>query len=231
MAGNSPPIIDPGQPEWQRHHRLVSSQFPPIPLFEDYVDAELLAAAFEVEGRTNPRLRAEAGELYLVPEEDYVLGDGASPVMAAFTHIGKRSRFTDGSFGVYYAANSLNTALLEVKFHRERFLALTHEPPTQQVMRSYTGSIQRPLHDIRGIGYEKYHDPNLASYHHCQMFSAKLRRTKSWGLLYRSVRDPGGECVAFYRPPAVGIPIQSKHFVFHWDGKAIRHTYELTKLE
>ena len=191
----------------------------------------MLVAAFAIESRTNPRLRDQAGELSLVPRADYLLGEGASPVMAAFTHIGKPSRFKDGSFGVYYAANTVKTALAEVKFHRERFMTFTKEPPAQLVMRSYVGTLKRPLHDIRASNYKRYHNPDVATYPRCQKFSAKIRATGAWGLLNRSVRDPQGECAAIYRPPAVGIPVQGEHYVLHWDGAAISHIYKLREMK
>lgn len=229
-AGKSPPSIAPSKTGWRRHVRLVASQFPPISLFEDYVDADLLDAAFLIEARTNPRLRSEIGELSLVAKEDYVVGPGASPVMAAFTHIGKPSRFTDGSFGVYYAAKTLDTAIAEVKFHRERFLGYTQEPTMQLTMRSYVGRIRKPLLDIRAKSYKPYTNPNVNTYPRCQKFSSRLRDTTAWGLLYPSVRDKGSECVAFYRPPAAGIPLQGKHISMHWNGQSIDGVYEMKPL-
>ncbi len=115
---------------------------------------DLLQAAFLIEGRTNPRLRSQAGELSLVAKEDYVLGQDTSPVMATFTHIGKPSRFTDGSYGVYYAGITLDTAIAGVKFHRERFLRFTKVPPLQLILPSYVGNINKPLLDIRAKPYK-----------------------------------------------------------------------------
>lgn len=231
MAGKSPPTISPTRTGWRRHYRLAASQFPPISLFEDYVDADLMHAAFLIEGRTNLRLRNEAGEISLVAKEDYVLGQGATPVMAAFTHIGRTSRFTDGTFGVYYAAKALDTAITEVAFHRARFLKYTNEPPVQLTMRSYIGKLRKPLLDIRSRTYQLYLDADTKTYPRCQKFSSGLRETRAWGLLYPSVRDRGGECVALYRPPAVGIPVQGKHLAFHWDGNTIDRIYELRELK
>ena len=46
--------------------------------------------------------------------------------MAAFTHLNPEgSRFSDGSWGVFYAAHSVATAVEETVYHRERFLAAT----------------------------------------------------------------------------------------------------------
>jgi len=78
---------------------------------------------------THPRLRQELGEISLVPPAERVAGPGSTPVMAAFTHLNPRgSRFSDGSWGVYYAASSLDTAVAEVGFHCARFMTETQQP-------------------------------------------------------------------------------------------------------
>ncbi len=61
-------------------------------------------------GLTNDRLRDEIGDIAIVPLAERLAGPGASPIVAAFTHIGFPSRFTDGSFGVYYACKSFDGA-------------------------------------------------------------------------------------------------------------------------
>ena len=54
------------------------------------------------------RLRQELGQLDLVPRERRISGPGTQPLMAAFTHLNPDgSRFSDGTYGVFYAARSL----------------------------------------------------------------------------------------------------------------------------
>ena len=56
---------------------------------------------------TNDRLRDEVGQIELVPPQDRIYGPGSGPIMAAFTHLNPNgSRFSDGSYGVFYAAAS-----------------------------------------------------------------------------------------------------------------------------
>ena len=46
--------------------------------------------------------------------------------MAAFTHLNPDgSRFSDGRYGVFYAARSLDTAVAETMHHRANFMAAT----------------------------------------------------------------------------------------------------------
>ena len=86
-----------------------------------------------LEQLTNPRVRDEVGEISLVPAAQRVTGPGASYVMASFTHINpKGSRFSDGSFGVYYAASALETAIAETVFHFEVFARDSNDPPRME---------------------------------------------------------------------------------------------------
>src|SRR5690606_31405237 len=110
-------------------YRIVPSIFPPVALFETLVAAEELEVLYAIESLTNDRLNAQAGNLYLVPKEEWVTGPGASVVMAAFTHIGRASRFSAGAYGVYYAGRDLDTAIAETVFHSERRLRDTDEEP------------------------------------------------------------------------------------------------------
>jgi len=134
------------------------------------------------------------------------------------------SRFSDGSYGVYYAARTLETAIKETKYRRSKFLASTNEDPGEIDMRVYIGDIAKPMHDIRGDGYEELHHPD--DWTPGQAFGRSMRDIKSWGIVYRSVRDPGGECIAALRPPAVTIPRQGPHLSYVWDGSAIIKIYE-----
>lgn len=208
--------------------RIIPSTFPPINFFERLVTPDRMDELFYLESLTNDRLRDEAGDIALVALEDRVVGPGASPVMAAFTHTGMPSRFSDGSFGVYYAGRDLETAIAETAFHRARFLSWTNEEPGEIAMRVYVGTVEKPLHDLRGSDYKALHDPD--DWTPSQAFGKHLRATGAWGTVYHSVRRAGGECIAALRPPAVSIPMQGAHLGYVWDGRQIVTIYEKRSL-
>jgi hypothetical protein len=218
-------------PAWDSAYRVISSSFPPITLFEDILDPAELQMSYALESLTNDRLAEEVGIISRVAPEDRVSGHGSTPVMAAFTHIGKVSRFTDGTFGLYYAASSQSAAIAETSFHQERFLAATNEPDVELTMRTYVNKVVKPMHDIRA-GFAHLHDPDPANYGPAQAFAKKLREEKSWGLLYSSVRANGHECIAAFRPPAVSIPVQGKHIRYVWEARSqkIGYFFEITQL-
>lgn len=115
---------------WRPCYRIVPSRFPPVGLFDRVADPADLEAVFQVEGLTNDRLREEVGELQLVLPQDRISGPGATPIMAAFTHLNPLgSRFSDGSFGIYYASKALDTAVHETVYHHEKFCAFRTKSP------------------------------------------------------------------------------------------------------
>ena len=104
-------------------YRLVNSKFPPIDLFDDVADPDEFAALHALQSLTNPRLQTEVGDLALLPLEQIPFGiRGCSYAVAPFTHINPEgSRFSDGSFGVLYLADTLETAIAEVKHHQQAY--------------------------------------------------------------------------------------------------------------
>jgi hypothetical protein len=207
--------------------RIIPSRFPPIQLFERVVEPADLEVAFYIESLTNDRLRDEVGQLSLVSPEDRISGPGSSPIMAAFTHIGVPSRFTDGTFGAYYAASDSDTAIAETAYHRAKFLAATLEPDTRIYMREYVGEIILPMHDITGSQFTELYDVN--SYANSQQFATKLKNDGSNGLLYNSVRNAGGLCVAAFKPKALSPVTQSAHYEYVYSArdKKISHVLEV----
>ena len=218
-------------PGWRKAYRLINSSFPPLGVFEDTLDPDDLDMAFAIEAMTNDRLREEAGMLQRVAPGDRVSGPGSTAVMAAVTHIGNPSRFTDGTYGVYYCASSVDAAIAETKFHQERFLAATREANVEITMRAYVNRVVKPLLDVRER--PELHQPDLTTYAVSQAFAREQRDGKTWGLLYRSVRLEGHECVAAFRPQAVSLPVQGAHFRYVWDARAgaITHVMELTEVK
>jgi RES domain len=223
----NPPSIDP---PWQPCYRVIPSRFPPVSLFDRVARPEELDAVFAIQALTNPRLRTELGEIDLIPASERVAGPGSTPVMAAFTHLNRQgSRFSDGTWGVYYAGESLTTAVAEVSFHCARFMAETQQPAIDVDYRAYAARLIQPLLDLRGPAWDPHHQPN--SYQASSALARELRGQGAWGLVYRSVRRPEGECVAIFRPQAIQVPVtQSAHVSLRWDGKAISSWYRKSDL-
>jgi hypothetical protein len=209
-------------------HRIVASRLPTIHLFERVADPADWEALYKLESMTNPRLREQAGEISLVPVADRVSGPNASVVMAPFTHLAPQgTRFTDGHFGAYYAAESIDTAIAETRFHRENFLRATSQAPLELEMRCYLADVACELHDLRGRQEElrEIYDPG--SYVASQKLGRELRDAGSNGVAFDSVRRTGGQCVAVFRPRLVQNVRQGVHLRYAWDGNTIANVYEM----
>lgn len=204
-----------------RVYRIVASQFPPVGLWDHISDPADFDVLAEIEGLTNPRIREELGALTAIPSQRRMAGPGTTPIMAAFTHWSPDpSRFSDGTFGVFYAARAVNTAIRETIFHRERFLAATKQPAQQVTVRCYVTSIHCELHDIRG-GYADLHDPDPDNYPASAAVARRLRDASSNGIAYRSVRHAGGECAVVFWPDCLEPCVQGSHFAYRWNGSSI----------
>jgi hypothetical protein len=212
---------------WRPCYRIVASRFPPISLFENVADPADLDAVFAIEAMTNDRLRQEVGELNLVPSEDRVSGPGSSPIMAAFTHLNPAGdRFTNGTYGAFYASKAIATAVAETRHSRARFMTATDEPPQEVDMRVYAVDLDAQLHDIRALRDSEppLYDPDR--YAASQALAAELRAAGSNGIAYQSVRHDGGECAAVFRPRLLSDCRPERHLCYVWDGTTITRVYE-----
>lgn len=211
---------------WTTLYRIIPTRYPPLDLFErtDLTEREK-RAVFYAQRRVNPRLRQAAGTLHLVRDGDMVHGPNASIVMAPFTHLGWPTRFSDGSYGAYYAAHRQETAIRETVYHTEREARMSRLAPQAFHRRVYVGRPAKQYYDLRG-GYSELHRPD--TYAPSQAFASTLLAAdpRAWGIVYDSVRHPGGECVAALRPPAVTLPVQGPHLFYTWDGTRVTHVFE-----
>jgi len=217
---------------WRPSWRIIPSRFPTINLFERVADPADWEAIMAVESLTNPRLRDEIGEVNLVPVEERVSGPGASGIMAAFTHLNPDgSRFTDGSYGVFYASNNIETAVAETKHHRERFMRATGQGSMHLDMRVYVTDLTADLHDIRGRQADMPLVYHADRYGAGQQLAKTLKAEGSNGIVYSSVRYQGGECAAVFRPKVLSKCRQERHLAYVWDGTRIRDVYEKRSLK
>ncbi|AMK76989.1 MULTISPECIES: RES family NAD+ phosphorylase [Methylomonas] len=222
-------VLKTSRIDWRPCWRLIPSRFPPTGLFDRVADPADLDVVFAIEALTNDRLRDEAGEISLVAAADRISGPGTTPIMAAFTHLNPEgSRFCDGSYGVYYAAKDIDTAIAETCFHRKRFMAATQQAPLEIDMRSYASDLNADLHDIRDLQAEMpdIYDADTGNYAAAQALARQLRADGADGIVYSSVRAAGGECVAVFKPRLLAPVKQGAHYCYVWDGRQISAVYK-----
>ena len=238
QEASSAPSTDESVPardiDWPAAARIIPTRYPSVFLFDRVASPEDFDALYALEALTNDRLRDETGVLSLVPPEQRIYGPGTGPIMAAFTHLNPLgSRFSDGSYGVFYAARDRRTAVAETRYHHARFLRATQEGPLHLPMRLYQVRIHARLddiraHDIRALGADSaaWHDPDDLG--PARSLGRRRREAGSAGIVYRSVRDPGGENVALFRPDAASRCQHAAYLLYAWDGERFTDVYEKT---
>jgi RES domain len=207
---------------WRRTCRLVPSRYPPVGLFDRIASPGDLDAIIELEGWTNDRLSGELGLLTNVPRDEWVLGRPmASVVMAPFCHLAEGGgRFSVRDRGAWYAGRSFETALAESIYHRTKELEEIGAFETRVEVRLYYADFSSRFHDVRGRNrrFAPLYDPG--DYAASQSLGQRLFDDGSNGVVYRSVRDPGGECLVCYRPRLVLNVRAAAHYEYRWDGTA-----------
>ncbi|MGQ7245122.1 RES family NAD+ phosphorylase [Salinicola sp. V024] len=202
-----------------RAYRLVSSKFPPISLFDDVADEQEFEALHELQALTNPRMLAEAGDLRLVPREEIPFGiPGCSYAVAPFTHVNPEgSRFSDGSFGILYLADSMDTAIAEVHYHQEAYWS--NVPDLQYERFVFRGLVcefsEAELIDLCQLPVT---DPIFApdDYIASRALGTAVKQKQAPGLRYHSVRHAGAHCWGLMTPRPVRSIIQSTHLEMIW---------------
>jgi len=206
--------------QWTGACRLIASRYPAAGLLDRVAAPQDLDAIVELEGWTNDRLSNELGLLTTIPRAEWVTGrPNASVIMAAYCHPPEDgNRFSGPERGAWYAARLLETALAESVHRRTQELAEVGGFDTRVEMRLYRCDFRSDFHDIRSAAqkYAALYDRD--SYEASQAFGRALLDAGSNGIVYRSVRHTGGECLVCFRPALVLNVRVGGHFEYRWEG-------------
>ena len=189
------------------------------------------AALDEIEAITNPRIQHEYAARRKVRPEDLAGSDGNPMVIASFAYSGP-SRFTDGSYGVYYAAFERRTAIAESAYHTARFLADTNLPATLVYKRVLTADVKGVYDDVRATPLaDPIYDPNPQRYAAAQAYAlARYAENVVDGIVYTSVRDPEGTALAAFRPRLIAHCKTAGFLAYAYDGERIDEIFEIQSI-
>jgi RES domain-containing protein len=187
-------------------HRLIPSAYDKETVLNRLTtDSDELNALFELEGATNERSLGEAGLLPGITVRELVFGLSYSHIVnAAFTHAKPLgSRFNGPERGAWYAGFSLETAGIEVAFHKsEELREINWREKEAFLYADFLADFRGEFHDIRGDSrFGKCLDPE--NYRASQKLAQELLDTESAGVVYPSVRHNGGTCISCFRPALV----------------------------
>src|ERR1700674_4321117 len=187
-------------------HRLIPSAYDEETVLNRLTtDSNELAVLFELEGATNERLLGEAGLLPGITVRELVFGLSYSHIVnAAFTHVRPfGSRFNGPERGAWYAGFSLETAGIEVAFHKsEELREVNWQDKETFPYADFLAEFRGGFDDIReDLGFSKCLDPNR--YAASLMLAEEPRDKGSARIVYLTVRYSGGTCIVCFRPALV----------------------------
>lgn len=194
--------------------RLIPATVHKPPVLRGLVDTDDEAAILaELEGQTSARLIAEREGSPALDRRELVFARrardlavyGQTHINAAFTYTRPTgNRFNSGDRGAWYCSYDVLTSAEEVGYHRTRELSdigiLEDEARYVELLADFIGDFP----DLDGVVGSEALDPDpTVGYPAGQALAEKLRREGHRGLLYPSVRRPGGRCFVAFDPGIV----------------------------
>jgi len=168
-------------------------------------DPEILEGIFELDNATNDRLLAESRLAPGIDERELVFGIPSYRIInAAFCHPSPTgARLNSPDRGAWYASFELKTSRAEVAYHRQLWLQETAwEEEDMADYQDFLADFRAEFHDLRSsVEHTDCLSPD--SYIASQKLAAELLHAGSAGIVYPSVRRPGGTCIACFRPVLV----------------------------
>lgn len=197
-------------------YRVIPTKYPTINVFEDVADPKDFDVLYQIQAITNPQL------------EEGITSSKSHYIDTPFFYLNPTgSRFTDGTFGIYYAGCSEEVGIAETIYHAEQFMKETSEPAQSLDRRMIVAHLDARLHTISGRQKqfpEYYRDTD---YRHSQAFGLSLYDQGSEGIRYSSVRHSRHDhAYAVMTPDVLSRARQSKHLVYEWNGSSISNYYE-----
>jgi RES domain len=186
---------------------------------------EHLQQIFELDNATNARLEAEENlRPGITPRELVFNVPHYRIINAAFTHPNPLgARFSTPDRGAWYAAFELATAKAEIIFHKSvEFAEINWSEREVLQYDEYLADFTGSFHDLRPECVPEGQPNRFAgclnpgSYIDSQKLSVKLLHQGSLGVIYPSVRRPGGTCVACFRPSVVANVRKGNRFRLTW---------------
>jgi hypothetical protein len=169
----------------------------------------------QLEGLTSKRLVAG-----LATGLDYDAW-GRTYISAAFTYCRKGgNRFNDETRGGWYAGFDDRTSLHEVAFHKTRELQYIDYFRDEVQYAALHASFIGRFHDIRSVDPPSdCLNPDITvGYPPVQALANELVAGGSRGLIYPSVRSPGGVCIVAFQPNVVQDVAPGARWKITWNG-------------
>jgi len=190
-------------------------------LFDDLTDdpAEWLLAQ-KVEDEIKPPPYRSSTPIIDRPFED---AKWFSAIIWPFKHW-QASRFSDGTYGVWYGSDSIETTVYESAYHWYRGLLSDAGFDRMTVIaerKVYSVACNAALLDFRKAADDHPDLLHPSNYAFCQSIGARIHREGHPGLLTQSVRRPSGENMAIFNADVLSNPRQNCELTYRLENDQI----------
>ncbi len=190
-------------------------------LFDDLTSSPAeWALAQQVEDAVKPPLYQSRTPVIHRPFEDAAW---ANAIGWPFKHW-QASRFSDGSFGVWYGCDSAETSVYETAYHWfSRFLTDAGFENERVVgeRKLYEVACDAALVDLRPLTTQQTGLMHKTNYSYTQLVGARLHREGHPGLVTTSVRHASGTNYAVLNPVVLSNPRHHCQLTYRLDGQRI----------
>ena len=190
-------------------------------LFDDLTDdpAEWLLAQ-KVQDEIKPPPYRSSTPIIDRPFED---AKWFSAIIWPFKHW-QASRFSDGTYGVWYGSDSIETTVYESAYHWYRGLLSDAGFDRMTVIaerKVYSVACNAALLDFRKAADDHPDLLHPSNYAFCQSIGARIHREGHPGLLTQSVRRPSGENMAIFNADVLSNPRQNCELTYRLENDQI----------
>lgn len=219
-SGQALPLV---REAFSRTVRLVSSarlrQAVLTPLADSQDELDLLA---EIEGATSSRRIAEDRGLAALASDELVHAvPHAHFINASFAYAKPRApmRFSPATRGAWYAALVVETCIAEVGHHLTQALRDVDDFDAVVEYGEMLASMSGLFVDLREVpGHPGLSPDPVIGYAAGNAVAATARAEGHNGIIYPSVRHPGGTCIAALWPNVVQSVVQGAMYRLTWSG-------------
>jgi hypothetical protein len=213
---------------WPRASRLVPARYRVEECFERIQDPAGGAPA-ELLARLSGLTAAATGDLDTLDPAHILFGAGAGWINGAFItpRPGRFSTFRRGAFSL---AGDLETSLAEVRHHlQENFRREGVTEALRLDYRALVAHVEGVFPDIRAklkvrAPWSAIYAPD--AWAAAQALGDRLREAGHPGVIYASLRHPGGACAAIFNPNAIRACRHDTYLTFCWNGRAVFQIFE-----
>jgi hypothetical protein len=193
----------------------------PQNLFDDLTDDPAAwQLAQRIEDVTKPPVYRSPSPLIDRPFEN---ADWFNAIAWPYTYW-QASRFSNGSYGVWYGSDTVETSVYESVYHwYSGFLAdagFEHESVVVE-RKVYSVTCAAALLDFRPLTAQYADLLHTSDYAYAQTVGARIHREGHPGLLIQSVRRSEGENVAIFNPVVLSNPKLDCELTYRLDGDQI----------